>query len=1028
MSKNADMAKNKFQLFTEFLPIIFNSPLSVLKYLNSKNIKRLSIALKNEPTDQIVYNLRNLLRDGQLRNGEAQRILDEKESLENEKIIEKLKNYMVIEEIKDCDKAISKEFLIKFCEDKARSLINLKSQKKISIVILNRNGLEHLELLFSNWDENTLYGNYEFIIYDNNSVDNSKEFIKELSKSYKVKLIENDGNNSFSKANNDAVKLATGEYLLFLNNVIETTKGWLTNLVKTIESDKKYGAVGAKLIYPNKTNFKNSLKIQHGVISFKYEKEFMRPINMAKGKDVFSSNISKVEERISVTAACLLVKASAFQTIGGYDEYFVYGYEDVDLSLKLYSKGFKNVICNESILFHYEFGSQSKDSNQEIIERRKNNIEHFKNKWQQLLYDNFWEDKFNSQVNNFTETKLHVAFATTEASKETRAGDYFTAAELAKSLNDLGYETSFIHVKGNPKNSIISDDVDILISMIDDYDISKLTGNKNILKIAWVRNWFDRWAQRPYIREFDLVLVSSVKGANHFWSSYRLDSEVFMIGTNSNTFNENMDQFKDPVFSSDISFTGSYWNDPRDIMLMFLPSKFASNHEIKIFGENWADYKPFSKYAQGFVLYQDIPKVYANTKIVIDDANRVTKNWGSVNSRVFDALAAGVLVITNGVLGNDAVFNGLLPTYQNETELTERLYFYLNNETERIELVHKLQKIVLKNHTYTNRASELVDILKTKLLNKSINIKLPCPNWSLVEDWGDFHLACGLKNEFEKLDYNVNLQPLTCWGKNQHAHINFVIRGLSAFEPVENQINILWHISHPDKVHTSEYEKFDKVFISSDILVENLKKEGHQNVEVLHQCYDSKRFYPVENKNKEADLLFIGNTRREYREVVKYALKTSHNFNLYGKGWEEFISKENITGHHINNEELIHYYTSSKIVLNDHWDHMRTNGFISNRIFDIAACGGFVISDKNVGFELLFGKDKVVSYEDENDFQLKVEYYLKNPHEREAKAKELQKIILTKHSFKNIAVKIHKSIKDLHMKKTNTRLLYNVRF
>ena len=87
MSKNADMAKNKFQLFTEFLPIIFNSPLSVLKYLNSKNIKRLSIALKNEPTDQIVYNLRNLLRDGQLRNGEAQRILDEKESLENEKII-----------------------------------------------------------------------------------------------------------------------------------------------------------------------------------------------------------------------------------------------------------------------------------------------------------------------------------------------------------------------------------------------------------------------------------------------------------------------------------------------------------------------------------------------------------------------------------------------------------------------------------------------------------------------------------------------------------------------------------------------------------------------------------------------------------------------------------------------------------------------------------------------------------------------------------------------------------------------------
>jgi spore maturation protein CgeB/GT2 family glycosyltransferase len=927
----------------------------------------------------------------------------------NKKLI-KLGENNITDGIDSLKKNVDKEFIFEFQKKIAPERIQKESQKKISIIILNRNGLDHLKILFSNWDENTLYSNYEIIIYDNNSVDNSKEFIDELSKKYSLTLIENDGNNSFSKANNDAAKLANGEYLLFLNNDIETTKGWLTHLVKTIENGENIGAVGAKLIYPNKDNFRNSLKIQHGGISFKYEKEFMRPINMANGKDIFSTNLLKTEGRIGITAACILLKASTFISIGGYDENFVFGYEDVDLSLKLYKNGYENVICNECALFHYEFGSQSNDLKQDIVKRRTNNIRHFKNKWQQLLHDKYWEDKLNSRVNNFTEKSLHIAFATTESNPETRAGDYFTALELAKSLNTMGYSTSFIHVKGNPNNSVINDDVDILISMIDGYDVSKLNGNKDIIKIGWARNWFDRWAERPYIRDFDLILVSSEKAKKHLSDSYRIDSEVLMIGTNTNIFNQNMDHFRDQNLLSDISFTGSYWNDPRDIMEMFIPTKFENKYDIKIFGENWADYEPFSRFNQGFLLYQDIPKVYASTKILIDDANRVTKNWGSVNSRVFDALASGVLVITNGVLGSEKVFNGLLPTYQNEQELSERISFFLSNEDERIKLVKQLQKEVLKNHSYDNRANELASILRRKYLNKTINIKLPCPSWDVVEDWGDFHLACGLKLEFEKLNYNVNLHPLSHWEDNQHSNINLVIRGLSSFEPKENQVNILWHISHPDKVEKKEYKKFDKVFISSEILVEQLKEKGLQNVEVLHQCFDPTRFYPVDEQSYNTDLIFIGNTRGQYREVVKYALNTPYSFDLFGKGWEEFIPIKKITGYHVKNEDLLYKYRSSKIVLNDHWDQMKTHGFISNRIFDIAACGGFIISDENAGFELLFGKDKVVTYKDEKDFQFKTDYYINNPEEREEKAKELQKIILTDHTFQNRADKIHKSI------------------
>ena len=71
-----------------------------------------------------------------------------------------------------------------------------------------------------------------------------------------------------------------------------------------------------------------------------------------------------------------------------------------------------------------------------------------------------------------------------------------------------------------------------------------------------------------------------------------------------------------------------------------------------------------SRHARGFIPYAELPKVYASTRVVVDDANHVTKDWGSVNSRVFDALAAGALVVTNGELGSTEVFEGKLPVYR----------------------------------------------------------------------------------------------------------------------------------------------------------------------------------------------------------------------------------------------------------------------------------------------------------------------------------------------------------------------------
>lgn len=64
---------------------------------------------------------------------------------------------------------------------------------------------------------------------------------------------------------------------------------------------------------------------------------------------------------------------------------------------------------------------------------------------------------------------------------------------------------------------------------------------------------------------------------------------------------------------------------------------------------------------RGFVKYDELPSVYAQSRLVIDDANHQTKTWGAANSRVFDALAAGCLIITNSQSVSDEVFGDLLP-------------------------------------------------------------------------------------------------------------------------------------------------------------------------------------------------------------------------------------------------------------------------------------------------------------------------------------------------------------------------------
>ncbi|MEG6504016.1 glycosyltransferase family protein [Nitratidesulfovibrio sp. 1201_IL3209] len=294
-----------------------------------------------------------------------------------------------------------------------------------------------------------------------------------------------------------------------------------------------------------------------------------------------------------------------------------------------------------------------------------------------------------------------VAFAVTEVGPDVAAGDYFTALELGSALRRLlRWEVAWLPA---PQWYDVGD-ANAVIAMTDHYDPTRLGARAaSLIKICWMRNWFDRWAGKSHFGMWDIRLCSSLKAAAHIRAAYGYECALLRIATNHARFRpRNEEKLYDYVF------TGSYWGAPRDIELI---DPDAIGLRFALYGKNWEDHPRFRPYCKGFAPYRAMPRIYNQSRLLVDDANSVTKEWGSVNSRVFDALASGILVITNSATGSGELFDNRLPVYTSPEGLRGELARYLDDPELYRSTVEDLRGRVLAGHTYDIRARELAAII-----------------------------------------------------------------------------------------------------------------------------------------------------------------------------------------------------------------------------------------------------------------------------------------------------------------------------
>lgn len=896
--------------------------------------------------------------------------------------------------------------------DDRRGLDHATTGPLVTIVIVTRDGIHHMRRVLDGLANRTEYSSFEVVVVDNHSTDGTVALCQQ-SWPFEIRVIENDNNQSFSYANNQGIAQANGEYVLFLNNDVDPIyPGWLAALVAALESEPERGAAGALLIYPRPTdpsvvrNHAMPLTVQHRGIRFRQEDGSPKGYNVGRGEDPLATSATDVTSVPGVTAACKLVRSSVLAEVSGYTEGYVYGTEDVDLSLKIRNAGYDIVNVAAAALFHYEFGTQDEVDQRVTQINRAGNRTLFLETWGPTLERLMAPERLGLERFWSAPGTPTVAITRPKDDEVVRWDDYHTANELGETFAGLGWNVVFAEELADRWYEM-DPATDLVVCLHPSCDIRKLPPLPKT--IAWVRHSVERWIQQPWFDEYDVVASPSETSRNRIGGGSRHQAVAVPVAANVERF---APQPFNVSYESDIAFTGPHWGANRALIDRLI---IRPDEKFVIFGKGWHVAPHAQRYWRGPSPYDDLPTIYSSAKIVLDTAIDADPTHGLLNSRVVNALASGALVITDDIVGSAEHFDGKLPTYASAEELREQLDTYLGDDSLRAQLCDELREQVQANHSFPKLAGHLVASAMESTKNIRLRLKIAAPNWDVAEKWGDTHFARHFGAALAKHGFSTDIDVLADWDapESQDCEVAVHLRGLVPYVPKAGQVNVLWVISHPEDVSGAECDAFDLVLVASPTFAARLQQQTATPVKVLMQATSPRIFHPHDvQPDLATDLLFVGNSRSVLRPAVEMAIQAQLPLRIYGSGWSDLVPAEYIVDEYFPNERLAELYSSAKLLLNDHWEDMRDAGFLSNRLFDAMAAGTVVITDSVVGLDAVF-PTSLPQFSDANSLGELVRAHLSDDSLRRRIAEEGRAAVLANHTFEHRASEFEEMVRPL---------------
>ena len=336
----------------------------------------------------------------------------------------------------------------------------------LSVIIVSYNSSSFLELCLHSVAKaiSQLEIESEVIVVDNSSSDDSCEVLN--NKFSFVKLIQNDENIGFSKANNLGVSKAKGKYICILNPDTVLQENTFDEILKFYKSNIKVGFVGCQMIDGNGMFLKESKRVIPSIFS-----SFMKVLGISK---FYYSALDKDKRGyIDILAgAFMFVEKTIYDSVKGFDEdYFMYG-EDIDLSYKALKKGYSNYYLGDVKIIHFK--GESTDKNSVYINRFYNAMYIFTKHFNKFLFTKILAYSFFKfiisikNLSNFSDLGLKLV-----NSKTTYKNTYLVTGST------------------DDKISIIATRVDLNYLAINKTENSLLIFDLNSISLSEIINHFD---------------------------------------------------------------------------------------------------------------------------------------------------------------------------------------------------------------------------------------------------------------------------------------------------------------------------------------------------------------------------------------------------------------------------------------------------------------------------------------------------------------------------------------------------------
>lgn len=239
---------------------------------------------------------------------------------------------------------------------------------KVAVVILNWNGRKHLEQFLPSVTAAT-YSNYEVIVADNGSTDDSLSFLQLHYPGIRTILFKE--NYGFAKGYNEALKQVKADYYVLLNSDVEVQPGWLEPMVELLEKDRSIAACQPKIL-----SWHNKKLFEYAGAAGGWLDEYGYPFAKGRVFDICEEDKGQYDQSEPIfwaSGAALFIRPAVYHAVKGFDEYFFAHQEEIDLCWRIQLAGHKIYSCPASVVYHVGGGTLPKGNSLKTYLNFRNN-------------------------------------------------------------------------------------------------------------------------------------------------------------------------------------------------------------------------------------------------------------------------------------------------------------------------------------------------------------------------------------------------------------------------------------------------------------------------------------------------------------------------------------------------------------------------------------------------------------------------------------------------------------------------------